>query len=355
MNAAWLNFLMEDNARIVSHQIEHFGDPTAELQQIQVSSALVDLSHFGLICISGVDAQSFLQGQLSCDIRILNTHAATYGGYCTPKGRLLSNFLIWKGAESTNYWLQLPASLVQSILKRLGMFVLRAKVNFRDETDNLIRIGIIGKNATTVLDNCFTEIPPGFEPLSVFHTSESQVIYHSKHRIEIITTLAQANKIWKQLRHEIKPAGLHCWQWQEICEGIPTIQTETQEEFIPQMINLDKIGGVSFQKGCYPGQEIVARTQYLGKLKRRMYRAHIACSDVVTASDPLFSQEMEQQASGMIVNAAPSPIGGFDVLAVIQISSAANYEIHWKTPTGPVLTLMPLPYSVQGTSKNSKF
>ena len=351
MNAAWLDFLREDNARINSNQTKHFGDPAAELQQVQESSVLVDLSYFGLIRISGPDAQHFLQGQLTCDISMLDAHTATYGGYCTPKGRLLSTFLIWRNAKSADYWLQLPASLVQPMIKRLGMFVLRAKVTLHDETDNLVRIGIIGKNAATLPNHCFTETLPKLEPLSYTDTGEGQVICHSEQRIEIITTLAEATRIWKQLRHEITPAGLHCWQWQEIREGIPTIQPETQEAFVPQMINLDRIGGISFQKGCYPGQEIVARTQYLGKLKRRLYRAHIACSDTVTAGDPLFSQGMESQAkpqaSGMIVNAAPSLTGGHDVLAVIQISSAESYTIHWKTPTGPVLTLASLPYTIQ--------
>ncbi|MDT8364541.1 MAG: folate-binding protein [Nitrosomonas sp.] len=339
----WLGFLTEDHAQIESNRVEHFGDPAAELTRAQTAPVMVDLSHLGLIGISGTDAQSFLQGQLSCDISMLDAHTATYGGYCTPKGRLLSNFLIWQNADNHGYWLQLPVSLAQPMIKRLGMFVLRTKVTFRNETDNLIRIGIISKNVSRLLNKYFTEIPLALEPLSVSHTSEGQVICHSSCRAEIIATLAQASKIWKQLRDEIKPAGLHCWQWQEICEGIPTVQMETQEEFIPQMINLDKIGGVSFQKGCYPGQEIVARTQYLGKLKRHMYRAYIACSDIVTAGDPLFSHDMEQQASGMIINAAPSPKGGFDVLALIQISSAENHEIHWKIPTGPILTLMPLP------------
>jgi len=346
MNTDWLDFLTKDSAQIDSNQVSHFGDPTAELQQAQISSVLIDLSHLGLIRISGEDAQSFLQGQLSCDISMLNSHTATYGGYCTPKGRLLSNFLIWRKEESADYWLQLPVGLVQSMIKRLGMFILRAKVTLHDETDNQIRIGIMGKNTSTSLDHCLTTAPPRLEPLSVFHTKEEQIICHSKHRIEIITTPTQANKTWRKLRHKIKPAGMHCWQWQEICEGIPTIQAETQEEFIPQMINLDKIGGVSFKKGCYPGQEIVARTQYLGKLKRRMYRAHIACSDIVKAGDPLFIQGTEEQASGMIINTAPSPTGGCDVLAVVQISSVENNEIHWKSPTGPLLKFISLPYVV---------
>lgn len=347
MNTDWLDYLQEDAIWANLNQIDHSGDPVAEFQHMQTTSVLVDLSHFGLIRVSGVDAQSFLQGQLSCDINMLDTHTVTYGGYCTPKGRLLSCFLIWKKAESSDYWLQLPASMVQPMIKRLGMFVLRAKVIFHDETENLVRIGITGKNTAAFLDNCFPESLSRLKPLSCFDISKGQVICHSEQRIEIITTFSQATEIWKQLRREMKPARLHCWQWQEIGEGIPTIYPETQEAFIPQMINLDKIGGVSFRKGCYPGQEIVARTQYLGKLKRRMYRAHIACSDAITAGDPLFNEELEQQASGMIVNAAPSPAGGQEVLAVIQITSAEDSRIHWKTPTGPTLTLLPLPYAIE--------
>lgn len=323
-----------------------------ELTQTKAAPIVIDLSHLGLIHISGEDAQSFLQGQLSCDIRTLDTHTAAYGGYCNPKGRLLSNFLIWKGAENTDYWLQLPANLVQPMIKRLSMFVLRAKVTLQDKTDRLARIGIISKDTITSLKCCLTAIPPALQPLSVWHTDEGEVIIcHSDCRVEVITTPARADKIRKQCEREMILAEAHYWQWQEICEGIPTIQTETQEEFIPQMINLDKIGGVSFQKGCYPGQEIVARTQYLGKLKRRLYRGHIAGSNTVMAGDLLFSKDREQQASGMIVNAAPSfspnANGGSDVLAVIQISSAENHEIHWQTPTGPILTLLPLPYTVE--------
>ncbi len=322
-----------------------------ELIQPPFASVTVDLSYLGLICISGSDAQSFLQGQLSCDIRTLDTNTATYGGYCTPKGRLLSSFLIWRGAENTDYWLQLPVNLVQPMIKRLSMFVMRAKVVLQDKTDALVRIGIVGRNAMALLNECLTEITPTLHTLSVLHTDKGQVIRHSDYRVEIITTPAQANTTWEQCKRVMTPAETDCWKWQEICEGIPTIQIETQEAFIPQMINLDKIGGVSFQKGCYPGQEIVARTQYLGKLKKRLYRAYIKSSNTVAAGDLLYSEDMEQQASGMIINAAPAfssnTNGGSDVLAVIQISSAATHEIHWQTTTGPVLKLLPLPYSVE--------
>ncbi len=140
--------------------------------------------------------------------------------------------------------------------------------------------------------------------------------------------------------------GGACWDWLKIRAGIPAITLSTQEQFIPQMVNLEAIGGVSFHKGCYPGQEIVARTQYLGKIKRRMYLANIRSVRPVAAGDELFSADMAEQSSGMVVNAAPAPDGGFDVLAVIQTSSVGAGEIYWKTLDGPALKIMPLPYSV---------
>jgi len=125
------------------------------------------------------------------------------------------------------------------------------------------------------------------------------------------------------------------------------ILSETQDEFLPQMINLDSIGGISFKKGCYPGQEIVARTQYLGKLKRRMFLAHISTTEAIRAGDALYSSDMDDQSSGNILNVAVSPNGGFDVLAVIQQSSVDSNEIHWRSLSGPVLEIKALPYSVR--------
>jgi folate-binding protein YgfZ len=132
----------------------------------------------------------------------------------------------------------------------------------------------------------------------------------------------------------------------EIRAGIPVVTPTTQEAFVPQMVNLDLIGGVSFEKGCYPGQEIVARMHYRGTLKQRMYLAHVAGTDSPQAGDKLYSPAFGAQASGTIVNAARSPEGGHDLLASIQIASAAKGEVHLKSPDGPALQLLPLPYPV---------
>ncbi|MBI2289829.1 MAG: folate-binding protein YgfZ, partial [Betaproteobacteria bacterium] len=140
------------------------------------------------------------------------------------------------------------------------------------------------------------------------------------------------------------PVGPAVWDWLDIRAGIPFITPATQDQFVPQMANLDAIGGVSFNKGCYPGQEIVARMHYLGRLKQRMYLASVAADEAPQPGDKLYSADTGEQSCGMIVNAAAAPDGGFDMLAVMQIESAQRGEVHWKSPDGPRLKFSDLPY-----------
>jgi folate-binding protein YgfZ len=149
----------------------------------------------------------------------------------------------------------------------------------------------------------------------------------------------------ERLKHGADIVSPDYWRWLDIRAGVPMIAPPVQEQFVPQMINMDLIGGLSFSKGCYPGQEIVARTHFLGRLKQRMYLAHFAAGEP-RPGDKLYSAELGAQASGMVVNAAPAPAGGFDALAALQIASARSGAVHWKTPDGPELELLPLPYDV---------
>ncbi len=342
MNPAWQTLLCNHHAVIENHSVIHFGDSATELQNTRTTTVLTDLSHYSLIRFSGEDAKIFLQSQLTCDIREINPHRAQYGSYCTPKGRILATFLLWQ--QGDDFLMQLPASLAAAIQKRLSMYVLRAKVTLTDASDDLIRIGIAGPRAAALIDT-LTSTPSSFsQSLQVIHDKEITILYLSQQRIELITTLGNAPKLWNDLNQHAKAAGIGCWDWLTIAAGIPVVLSETQEMFLPQMINLDAIGGVSFKKGCYPGQEIVARTQYLGKLKRRMFLAYIDTTQTITAGDALYSSDMEDQSSGNIVNAALSPQGGFDVLAVIQQSSVDACRIHWQSPQGPVLEIKSLPY-----------
>lgn len=344
MNSAWETYLQSCHAVIQDGRVVHYGNAAAELASVRCSTVIVDLSHFGLIGFSGEDAQSFLQGQLSCDVRLATPSSAVYGSYCNPKGRMLASFLLWQ--DKSGYVMQLPAALQAAIQKRLSMYVLRAKVKLADIADTLIRIGVAGSNANALIAEVLDRIPD--HELGMVHGERGSVLRLGEDRFELIVALEQASEVWVGLSKSAVPVGASCWDWLQIKAGIPVIMPDTQEQFVPQMANLDAIGGISFQKGCYPGQEIVARSQYLGKIKRRMYLANIRPLEPETpvkAGDELFSANMGEQSIGMVVNATASPEGGFDALAVIQTSSIEAGKVHWKALDGPALEIMPLPYS----------
>ncbi len=165
-------------------------------------------------------------------------------------------------------------------------------------------------------------------------------------RFEIVATRDKASRILEILSAGTEKTDPERWEWLDIRAGIPTITPATQEAFVPQMVNLDLIGGVSFEKGCYPGQEIVARMHYRGTLKQRMYLANIASDERPQPGEKLYSPDFGEQACGTIVNAARSPEGGHDLLASIQIASAGKGNVHWKLPGGPAIKLRSLPYNV---------
>jgi folate-binding protein YgfZ len=242
--------------------------------------------------------------------------------------------------------MQLPAMLLPGIQKRLAMYVLRARVKLTDSSGTWVRIGVAGSHAAALLGKILGEIPAA--PLGVRHGERGSIIRLAEDRFQLLILPEQASTIWEDLSRNATPVGKPCWDWLEIRAGIPHILPATQEQFVPQMVNLDALGGISFQKGCYPGQEIVARTQYLGKIKRRMYLANVrpeTCDLPIEAGDELFSADLGEQSAGMVVNPASSSDGGTDLLAVIQASSVEAGEIHWKSLDGPALGIMPLPYS----------
>ena len=310
------------------------------LDTLQTGAVFADLAPLGLIAFSGEDTTTYLQGQLTNDVRKLAAGAAQYSGFCSPKGRLLASFLLWNQDGAT--YMQLAGDLQETIQKRLSMFILRSKVKARDARPEVIRIGIAGKHAAHLIESTLGALPSA--DMSVVHTPAGSVIRLTAERYQIIASPESAAILNTTFSREASQIDYSTWQWLEIRAGIPTILPATQEQFVPQMVNFDLTNSVNFQKGCYTGQEIVARTQYLGKLKRRMYLVH---SDTAAVpGDELYSADMEGQASGMIVNAQAAPDGGWDALAVIQISSADAHPIHLKSLDGARLAIEPLPYSL---------
>ena len=299
------------------------------------------LPQFGLIRFSGDDAQTFLHNQLSSDVSALTPGRSTYGAYCTPKGRMLATFLLWR--SDLGYFMQLPASLRESIQKQLSKFILRSKVKATDASGDWTLIGVGGKDAAALVQRVIGQAPKGEH--EVAHTSDATVIRLPGDRFEIAAAKDKVPRMIEAIAAGSDKAATDHWEWLDIQAGIPTILPATQEAFVPQMVNLDLVGGVSFEKGCYPGQEIVARMHYRGTLKQRMYLAGIAASERPQPGEKLYGAGFGEQACGTIVNAAPSPQGGYDALAVIQIAAAKN-GVHWRALDGPLLKLLPLPYAV---------
>lgn len=293
-----------------------------------------------LLVFSGNDARTFLQAQLTSDVAGLAPDKSQYSGYCTPKGRLLASFLLWR--TETTYVLQLPAELSASILKRLSMYILRSKVQATDASAEYALLGVSGDGAEQALQSIAESAPKN--PHDVVHENGLTLLKLPGARYEIVVPRAREDEVHTALAVHAEAGDARRWDWLDIRAGIATILPETQEEFVPQMVNFDAIGAVSFSKGCYPGQEIVARMHYLGKLKQRMAIAHIAADDSPQPGDKLYSEEFGDQASGTIANAAPAPDGGHDVLAVIQTASIDKQSVHLRAPDGPLLELLPLPY-----------
>ncbi|OIP09235.1 MAG: glycine cleavage system protein T [Betaproteobacteria bacterium CG2_30_59_46] len=338
MNPTWKDHLIKAGATLVNDHAIDFGNPGKELLATQSGAILTDLSHRGMVGINGEDSQTFLQGQTTNDVR-LATDRAQYNSLCTPKGRMLASFLLWR--EDDGYFLQLPAALQAGIQKRLTMYVLRSKVKVRDVGDESVRLGVAGMGAEALLQAAIGALPP--DVMGVVCHDKGTIIRLGATRFEIVVLPEQGPTLWEELRRQSTPVGSACWEWLEIHAGIPTILPQTQEQFTPQMANFEAIGGVSFTKGCYTGQEIVARTQYLGKVKRRLHLAHLDADSAPQPGDELFGAE---PTAGMVVNAQPAPAGGYDLLAVIPTGSVEAGAVHFKTPDGPALHFLPLPYPV---------
>lgn len=314
--------------------------PTTTTAPTLPACALVDLSHLGLIRVSGADMRSFLQGQLTNDVHKVGPELAQLSSYCSPKGRMLGSFLIFQ--RDGDLYLQLPAERLGAILKRLRMFVLRAQVTLDDVGNELAAVGLTGDCAERLLP-----FVPAADMASLSRDALTVIRLPGDRPRFVVVGPRDDVTAWRAgIDGQAVQADRDFWSLMDIRAGVPTVFEDTVEAFVPQMANLQLVGGVSFTKGCYTGQEVVARMQYLGKLKRRMYRARIDTAERPAPGSEVYSPSSESgQGAGRIVDAAPSPDGGFEVLAVLQISCAEAGDVRLGDAAGPPLALLPLPYA----------
>jgi folate-binding protein YgfZ len=339
MTPEWSEYLLTQGARVDEQGVADFGSLTDELQAAQTGAVLADLSHWGLIGLAGEDARSFLHGQITNAVQGITPEHAVFAGYCTAKGRMLANFLVIRRGD--DLLIMLPESLREAIQKRLGMFILRAKVKSRDASGEWRRFGLSGPDvASLVAERLGVPLPEAI--LGVAHAETAFAIRLGDSRFDLFVRPEEAPALWATLSAQARPVGAPVWEGLLVNAGIPTILPATQDQFVPQMANMEALYAVDFKKGCYPGQEIVARTQYLGKLKRRMYLAQVAAN--AAPGDSLFSPDLPGQACGTVVNSAPAASGGCDLLAVMQTSSYEGGDVRHGAEDGPRLTFKALPY-----------
>jgi folate-binding protein YgfZ len=338
-NNDWQEYLFIQGGVFNNGTITSFGNIQKELIYAQHENVICDLSHLGLLEISGDDAVTFLQGQVTNDVKLLSGNNAHYTGYCSAKGRLLALFFAFSFGNQLHF--QLNSKLIEPIAKRLKMYVMRSKVSINNVSDSTVKIGLSGQDIPQLLAQFFQQVPQlALECISAENSTLIRLPSVTP-RFEIICKTEYAKEIWQTLKKHCKPVGKSAWEWLEIQAGIPDIVQNTQEEFVPQMVNLDLLGAINFKKGCYTGQEIVARTHYLGKVKRRTHLAHIDTSTPPQAGNDIVN--IGGEVVGKIVRSAPAPEGGYDLLAEVRLESIGTGTVNWQ---GYELSNKELPYSL---------
>jgi len=335
MEDEWKAFLVGDGAHVVDDLVPDFGNIAEERQASLESAAVVDLSdYYAAIRAAGADAMSFLNGQLTNDLRSLDDRHHLLAAYCNPKGRAIALLRIWRDGD--DWLLLLPASLAQSVCERLRQYILRAKVTLRVDT-TLATFGLIGPKAESVLQNVEGTNTPADGELSRADESAILGIDGAAPRYFVVTPVAKRKNRWLAYRSHAVASGLRLWRWHDVLAGQPTVLPPTSEAFVPQMLNLDRLGGIHFNKGCYPGQEIVARMHYLGKLKQRLYRLSLSGDAPPAPGTEIYAERFGEQSAGTVVDAVTVENGRIDLLAVVQIASAESDTLHLASPHGAML------------------
>ena len=296
-------------------------------------SGICDLLHLGVIRVTGPDAVTFLQGQLTQDVALLSLTEARLAAFCNAKGRMQASFVLFKRSQE-EILLVCSRDILTATLKRLSMFVMRAKAVLSDASADFLLCGVAGTAIQSIADG------------SGKHWTKADI--GDANLIFLYPGAGQARALWcapvGTALPEVSRIDPALWHWLEVQSGIAMIAQPIFEAFVPQMLNYESVGGVNFQKGCYPGQEIVARSQFRGTLKRRAYLAHAAAEPVV--GQEVFQAADAGQACGLVAAAGANPAGGFDAIVSMQTAAAQAGGLTLGSATGAAITLLPLPYAL---------
>jgi tRNA-modifying protein YgfZ len=310
------------------------------------SAFVAPLAALAAVRIDGEDAREFLQNQLSSDVYALSAGNSQWSSYNSPKGRMLASLRLWRDpGASDGFGALLASDMAASISKRLSTFVLRAKARISNQSMTHALIGVGGPRAAEVIATTFS-ISPSPDGASAIADGDATAVGLGDGRFVIVTAAARAAALRADIAKVAVPADEGVWRWLSIHAGAPFVTASISDQFVPQMLNWDALGGVSFQKGCYPGQEIVARMRYLGRLKERLYGFHVATDSEPPPGMRLYGSAFGATPCGTVINAAPAPDGGCDLLAVVQIAAVEAGPLTLGIEDGPPLVRVALPYAV---------
>lgn len=328
---------------------------TSTAHPVSALSGATLLEDWGVIRARGDEAASFLHGQLSQDVASLGAEEMRLAAFCTAKGRMLASFVLASPAPG-EVLLACSADVLPAALKRLSMFVLRSKAKLTDASGELAVVGLTGAEAEAWLDH------GAHAPVAPVWASWEQAGGRAARLPDAAldaTGLLQRRYLWIGPREaaalvlQALPAlPAPAWQWLEVASGVARIEAATVEQFVPQMVNFELVGGVNFKKGCYPGQEIVARSQYLGKLKRRAVL--LQGEAPMQAGQEVYASTDPGQPAGMVVNAAARPEGGHAALVEIKLAALDEGSLHLAAADGPLLGAAALPYALPDTAAGAE-
>ncbi|MFQ5660851.1 MAG: YgfZ/GcvT domain-containing protein [Gammaproteobacteria bacterium] len=345
MASGWQAFLTGNGARIEGNSVQDFGRPKDETRAAVLRNFITDLSSLAIVVISGANAEVFLQGQFTSDIRKLHDACFQFSAWCNPKGRVIANFIIFR--LNNRYFLLLPDELKQSFIKKLQMYVLRADVSIDDRGNELIRMGILARDRQRLQVAGLGDVIRKHSMKIIRHHELNVIPLHGEGiRMIVVGPEQPMRQLWQTLTQDFVPVGSRYWQLQDVLSGFAWINKHSSESLLPQSLNLDCLDGVSFDKGCYTGQEIVGRLHYRGRLKQRLFLASLPPDTPADTGTRLYMQKFDHPI-GTIVNAAIHPEKGLQVLAVVDIDKAGSNRAHLGNVDGPVLDFEPLPYPVE--------
>lgn len=351
MNTQWKDFLQSEGAEFASqHHITTFGHPEIEQHLMKDGPIVSPFVHQSIILVQGEDATSFLQGQLTNDIQLVNGQQGQIAAWCDPKGQVVALFRIF--AWDDGYLLLCHASLAEVLVKRLKMFVMRSKVQVTLSED-LVAFGYGGFFAEQAVQRYLdlsefngiysvqSATTPDYQGVKVMEIPGPYKTYI------LVGEVAPMQEAWQALRHDSEAVGTANWQLLDIVMGIPQITAATSGQFLAQFLNLDRLDAINFKKGCYTGQEMIAKTHYRGEAQKRLYRMHLRSETLPSPGEEIHLSDSEGgNTKAQVISAEKDVIGGILALMVISNKAIEKSNGRFKTQQGDGVFMEPLPYKL---------